>query len=294
MNDLNLACFLSVARTQSFSVSAEILSMPQQSVSRNIQRLEEELNCTLLNRGPQTVTLTRAGEEFRRWCLSLDRRLSDADMALKRAPASLGLGWGDWTGCPDAMERAIRAFQAQHPTIGLHVAQGSHQEILQFLNAGVIDLALLPARCVGSAVGLQLDDAGISLPLYVWVGADNPLRTLSGPKDALLAVLPQLTPPLLCDPAPEAELPALSDLFSCDFPHGAVRPMPNVDSCFLGLLGSAGCTISPTGGPPAAQDRISALCPAGGSAHLTLLRRAGDPNPWCSIFVQLIREVTAA
>ena len=294
MNNLNLACFLSVSRTLNFSVSAEILCIPQQSVSRNIQRLEEELGYALLNRGSQTVTLTYEGREFCRWCNSLDQRLRSADMALKRVPASLGLGWGDWTGCPDVMEKAIRAFQMQHPMVELHVTQGTHQEVMQYLDTDLIDLALLPTRCVGSAAGLQLDDAGIALPLYVLIGADNPLRTLNGPKSAMLAALPQLTPPLLCDRTRGSRPLALSDLFSCDFPHGAIQPMPNVDSCYLGLLGNTGCTISPINGMIAEQDWLAVLCPAGNSAELTFLRKVNGQSPWCSIFIQLFREAAAA
>ena len=291
MNDLNLACFLSVARTLNFSVSARTLSIPQQSVSRNIQKLEEELGYTLLNRDSQNVSLTHAGKEFYRWCQDLDVRLQTADMTMNRVPTSLGLGWGDWTGCPARMERTIRLFQAQHPTVEIHVTQGSHQEIMNFLDSGLIDLALLPDRCVGSASGMQLIDSGISLPLYVLVGTGNPLRSLHGTGTAdaaLLATLPQLTPPLMC--CPEEETVAVSELFSCDFPHGAVQLVPNVGSSYIGLLSNVGCTITPMNSMLDAQDRLAVLCPAGRSARLTFLRRVGNQNPWCSIFLQLVKE----
>lgn len=291
MNDLNLACFLSVARTLSFSVTARILSIPQQTVSRNIQKLEEELGYVLLNRESQTVTLTRAGDDFFRWAQGLDQRLLTANQAMQRVTASLGIGWGDWTGCPAPLEQAILAFQKQHPAVELHVTQGSHQELLEFMDTGLIDMVLLPARCLGAADGLQLEGSGISLPLYVLVGAENPLRTLKGSENAILSALPQLTPPLLCDGERDGGRNiALSDLFGCSFSHGAVQPMPNVDSCYVGLVGGPACTITPMNPWIEEQASLAVLCPAGASADLVFARQMKEQNPWCSILIQLVKE----
>ncbi len=292
MNDISLACFLSVARTLNFSVSAQVLSIPQQSVSRNIQRLEEELGYTLLNRDSQTVTLTQAGRDFSRWVLNFDQRLKAVDLAIRRVPSSLGIGWGDWTGCPEPVERAIRSFQQQHPMVSLHVTQGSHQELIDFLRSGLVDLVLLPERCVGEAPGLQLEESGISLPLYVLVGADNPLRALKGEEQALLATLPQLTPPLVLHPEEGQEV-AVSDLFQCAFARGEVRQMPNVHTCYVGLLGSTACTLSPMNPWLAEQERISILCDTRTPVELVFAKPMGQQNPWCNIMIQLVREAMA-
>ena len=115
MNDAGIACFLSAARTGSFTTSAQELSSTQQAVSRNIQALEEELGFTLLDRsGGRRLTLTWEGVQFRRWCLEFDRQLALTRIAAARRMGRdahvLRLGWLDWTGCPAEVGDHIRAF----------------------------------------------------------------------------------------------------------------------------------------------------------------------------------------
>ena len=67
MNRLNILCFLSAARTKSFSATARELHITQQAVSRHIRSLEDELGYPLFFRNTQAVHLTRAGEKMIRY-----------------------------------------------------------------------------------------------------------------------------------------------------------------------------------------------------------------------------------
>ena len=64
MNRLDVFCFISVARTLSFSTTARELMISQQAVSRHIRNLEEEIGYPLFLRNYQTVELTKAGEKL--------------------------------------------------------------------------------------------------------------------------------------------------------------------------------------------------------------------------------------
>ena len=59
--------FLSVADTLNFSRSSELLHMSLSAVSRTIQRLEDDLGQTLLERDNRRVLLTHSGRQFREY-----------------------------------------------------------------------------------------------------------------------------------------------------------------------------------------------------------------------------------
>eukprot|EP01036_Dinobryon_divergens_P060194 gene60194-80279_t len=61
-----LPCFDAAARTLSFTLAAQELSLTQSAVSRQIQLLEESLGVALFQRGHRSLTLTEAGEVMQR------------------------------------------------------------------------------------------------------------------------------------------------------------------------------------------------------------------------------------
>lgn len=171
MNDMEIACFLSVARTGSFTISARELSSTQQAVSRNIQSLETELGYTLLNRGSQSITLTWAGQRFMQWRMEHDAQLSILEHRSQRMSTEgqdeLYVGWNDWTGCPDGMDEDIKAFCQSYPRVKLHIRQGSTDEIAAMLTDGYLDIAVLPEYSTHNISGLVVSPPFASQPLYV-------------------------------------------------------------------------------------------------------------------------------
>lgn len=105
MNDSNIACFLSCTRTKSFTDTAKNLNMTHQAVSRNIQKLEEEVGYKLFVRTGQSFRLTKAGEFFLSWLTDTDRRLEWAGNHFCNDPkpkvTRLRLAFTTWLGVPD-------------------------------------------------------------------------------------------------------------------------------------------------------------------------------------------------
>ena len=58
----SLRYFVEVAQTNSMTKASQNLFLSQQGISRSIQQLEQELECTLLVRGQKGVSLTEEGE----------------------------------------------------------------------------------------------------------------------------------------------------------------------------------------------------------------------------------------
>ncbi len=61
-----LSAFESAARLGSFSRAANELNLTQGAISRQIRALEEQIGLTLFERTPQNVTLTHAGQQYRK------------------------------------------------------------------------------------------------------------------------------------------------------------------------------------------------------------------------------------
>ena len=64
MNTTQLECFVNIASTLNFIKTAELMSLSQPAVSRQIQSLETELGARLINRTTRSVSLTDIGERF--------------------------------------------------------------------------------------------------------------------------------------------------------------------------------------------------------------------------------------
>src|SRR3954471_13232996 len=79
--------FVSLARTGSFSRSAEERHVTQSAFSRRIQALETWLSVSLIDRSTYPTTLTAAGREFREMAEEAVRMLHSSRTALQ---ASVG------------------------------------------------------------------------------------------------------------------------------------------------------------------------------------------------------------
>ncbi|MEU2563681.1 LysR family transcriptional regulator [Streptomyces longispororuber] len=117
--DLRLVqCFTVVAEHQHFGRAAEALRTTQPSLSRQIQRLEQQLGVRLLDRTTRGSELTDAGEVFLPLATGLLRSATEA-MARTRAaarPAGITIGYTKGLLVTDA----VRAMRRRHPDAEIH------------------------------------------------------------------------------------------------------------------------------------------------------------------------------
>ena len=287
MNDMEIACFLSVARTGSFTISARELSSTQQAVSRNIQALEEELGFPLLLRSStQAVTLTWAGQRFRQWRIEHDAQLSALERHSRRMTPEgkdeLFLAWNDWTGCPAGLEEDIAAFREAYPGARLHTRQGSTEEVFTMLRDGSADIAVLPEYCTHDLTGLVVTSSFASQPLYL---VSVELTEYPGPE-----VLSAHT--LLAAPMGEPDVETArrrARMFCAELGIAARRfeILPNVRSTFTQLLCGGCYTVAPVSGVTAG---LHAVPVPGASARLVFVTPQARVSPWVSLLESFIRQ----
>ncbi len=90
-----LEYFIAVIENKSLLKASEVLHISQPSLTRAIQKLEEELSLTLFTRERNRLILNSQGkiiEEYARDLLSLERRLEEKAKELKESENSLRIG----------------------------------------------------------------------------------------------------------------------------------------------------------------------------------------------------------
>lgn len=138
--------FRVVARTEHVTQAAEELSITQPALSRAMARLERDLGVALFDHRGRSVKLNRYGRAFRRHverslaALEEGRRelvdLSDRDSGVIAFGFAHALGTSI---VPDLIAR----FRRQHPRARFQLLQNASHIILEELEAGDVDLALV-------------------------------------------------------------------------------------------------------------------------------------------------------
>jgi DNA-binding transcriptional LysR family regulator len=137
--------FVAVAREEHMTRAAELLGVPQPTLSRSIARLEAELGVPLFARPGRSIRLTRHGrdllESSERALLALsasvERLAGEADPSRGR----VALGFLHTLG-GEIVPRLMRDFRASYPAVRFALVQDGSQRLLARLRDGEIDLCL--------------------------------------------------------------------------------------------------------------------------------------------------------
>lgn len=138
----HLRYFVAVAGERSFSRASERLHVAQPPLSRQIQQLEQELGCQLLNRG-RPVTLTEPGRYFFEQALQILQRADELRSMTKRlgsgAKRQFGIGFVAST-LYDSLPELIRRFRLTAPDAEIVLVEMTTLEQAAALKEGRIDI----------------------------------------------------------------------------------------------------------------------------------------------------------
>jgi DNA-binding transcriptional LysR family regulator len=135
-----------VADQRRFTRAAAALHVAQPSVSTAVQALERELGAPMFHRTRGEVILTAAGEAFVPWARQVladceAGREAVRDLAgLRRGRLALGATPSLTT---NVLPGALAAFHRRHPTIELALHEAGSRDLMDRLEQGQLDVALV-------------------------------------------------------------------------------------------------------------------------------------------------------
>ena len=138
--------YLAVVREGTISAAAEALHVSQPALSRQMKDLEEELGVTLFQRGSRRITLTEEGTILRKRAEEMLRlmQLTEAELTQARdtITGEIHIGAGE-SHAFHFLSRAAGQLMQEHPGIRVHVVSGDTADLMDQLNNGLLDFALI-------------------------------------------------------------------------------------------------------------------------------------------------------
>ncbi len=164
MNDLQIKCFLVVAKYRNFSKAAEILYISQPAVSRHVINLEKELGTELFNRNDKPISFTQAGQAYYDFftCITTELATLKKDFA-PAAPSpttTIALAINSTWYLNETLMQYIAYFEQRHPQIKVTMKQYLSTNIITSFQDGEADLLIHLTPVLQSAPGYQSHPIG--------------------------------------------------------------------------------------------------------------------------------------
>lgn len=141
-----LQYFLAVAQEQSISAAAQALHLSQPTLSRQLKEMEEELGKTLFLRGNRKITLTEEGLILRKRAQEImdlmHKAQEEISCSTEIIAGNIHIGAGETEGIRPLI-RTANQLQKEFPLIHFHIVSGDKTTVLEELDHGLIDFALI-------------------------------------------------------------------------------------------------------------------------------------------------------
>ncbi len=146
MNFRALQYFVKLAELKHFSNAATACFVSQPTLSTQIQKLEDELGVTLVERAPRQIMLTPIGEDIAHRARHVLRDIEHLKDAARRSkdPETGNIKLGIFpTLAPYLLPHVIPVICEKYPELRLQLAEEKTEDILSMLDQGRLDAGLL-------------------------------------------------------------------------------------------------------------------------------------------------------
>lgn len=168
MELLQLQYFLAVARLEHMTEAARSLHVTQSSLSKTIQRLEEDLGVPLFDRSGRKLRLNEFGNRFLR---RAERALFELEQGKQEINDLSSAEFGTLKLAVTAaskLPQILREFLNIRPNIQFHVQMLTTQEMITLLHRGEVDFCLSSPPIQGEDIECQvvyIDPILVAVPL---------------------------------------------------------------------------------------------------------------------------------
>lgn len=143
MDNKQLKTFLTIARLQSFSLTAQNLNYSQSTITTQIQLLEKELEVKLFERLGHRITLTPDGKKLLPFAEQILKLSKDAKSVISNSDlpkGSLSIGVVESL-CVMRLPKILREYRLRYPNVEISLKFGNSSDFLNFLKENTIDIA---------------------------------------------------------------------------------------------------------------------------------------------------------
>jgi len=184
LDSRQLRAFSILARTGSFTATAQELHLSQSAISHAMKALEQEIGCRLLDRLGKTVVPTQAGEQLlvhtQKILTEMESARSQLSHLGKWGSSRLRIG-ASTTACQYVLPGVLREFKESFPKCAISIEPGDTPDMIDALRQHRIDLAvnLEPHREEQLEFRPLFTDELLFIvsPLHPWAQAGKVTRT---------------------------------------------------------------------------------------------------------------------
>jgi DNA-binding transcriptional LysR family regulator len=144
MTDLQVKCFLTLAKTMNFTKAAELLSISQPTLSKQIGALEKNIGVSLFKRSVRDVSLTPGGKimydvmEYAH--LQISQGIERARDIQKGREGVLRIGYLQGWNLDASFRDVLVSFREQYPKINLRINRWNTSKLLAGLDRNELDI----------------------------------------------------------------------------------------------------------------------------------------------------------
>ncbi len=145
MDIKSLKMFVHLAKTLHFGKTAEANHVSTSTLSRIIQRLEEEVGCTLLHRDNRSVSLTDAGLQLQQYAVQQIEQWQLLQLSLNQKQVELHGKlhiYCSVTAAYSHLPPLLERFRQQHPVVEIVLTTGDAADAYEQVQQQAVDIAI--------------------------------------------------------------------------------------------------------------------------------------------------------
>lgn len=177
INEVAVRCFLTLARTLSFTETAKLMFMTQQSVSKYIAKFEEDIGFKLFIRTHHYVALTKAGENFYELLLRFDTEFQSMTEKTRQYYSALfntiRVGYLEWLEISSEISQAFKNLKNGNPELRFYGERHPQFKLIELFMERKLDLIITYAEFAPKSSGVKKLMV-LETPLVLLVSPDNP------------------------------------------------------------------------------------------------------------------------
>lgn len=143
MNLEHLRNFIEVSRDMNISAAARRVRLTQPALSRQMAVFENDTGWSLLERGPKSIKLTRAGEVVQRLGKELISQVDQIESQMQRKidGEEIRIGYAPSLG-GEILQKAMGRFAQLHSRVRISISDSTSAEMIEGVRDGAYDLII--------------------------------------------------------------------------------------------------------------------------------------------------------